>query len=143
MQCALFYRYAFEKETTAQTAQEIARLNEEMKAAADHPYTKFPGVEISLCPLFSMHDQKITGALCNNPSMQKCPFCMATPTMIMNDEVHQFEIKKPEFLKFGLSPLHFRMRAFENICKMGFNRKVFKRNHQASLIFTLHYQSFA
>ena len=127
MRQIFLYRYAFEKETTAQTAAEISRLFEEMKAASDHPYTKFPGIEISFCELFSMHDQKITGSLCNNLSMQKCPFCFATPSMIQNDEVHNFKIKNPQFLHFGLSPLHFRMRAFENICKMGFNRKVFKR----------------
>ena len=68
-----------------------------------------------------MHDQKTTAVMCGCSSMKKCPWCFAEPKDFMKDNVDKFEVKSPEFLTFGISPLHFTMRAMEWIFKMGFN----------------------
>ena len=107
------------------TLAEKNRLLAEMAAAeaADSyvPRQFAEAVKVKFIGLFSMHDQKTTAALCGCSSMQKCPFCFAGPVDFMKNDVAKFVVKSPEFLEFGVSPLHFSMRCMEFLFKMGFN----------------------
>ena len=70
--------------------------------------------------MFSPPLQKTTSVICGMPNnMSKCPLCHSSPKDFK--EVKEFPVKNPEFLEYGISPLHFGMRAMENIFKMGFN----------------------
>ena len=114
----------FEKETTQLLKNEIERLRQECNHLKEFKFKshKFPNVEFVFNPIFSMIDGKATNSLMDNSAAVRCPFCRAKPTDIMRDNTENFEVDDTDKFCHGLSTLHFGPRAFENICKMGFNQ---------------------
>ena len=74
---------------------------------------------------FFRHDQKMTCILCQIFNFQDCPFCRAKPAdFVMDPEkvpIAKFMIKNKRFLDYGVSSLHFGLRATEWLFKVGFN----------------------
>ena len=40
----------------------------------------------------------------------------------MDNDLEKFKVKQKGVFDYGVQPLHFGPRVFENICKMGFNQ---------------------
>jgi hypothetical protein len=71
-----------------------------------------------------MIDGKIL-SFCTGSASCKCPLCLASSKM-MSKKGRKFQIKNPSNLGYGIATLHFLLRSFEFVLKIGFNQD-FKR----------------
>ena len=69
-----------------------------------------------------MIDQKVLANVCNEPAMCNCPICGAKPKQFQGDSPSHFVIKSEKCLEYGMQCLHYWMRTFEFLMKLGFKR---------------------
>jgi hypothetical protein len=86
-----------------------------------------PKVSITYKGLFTMIDGKVLNELTKNPASSSCPVCHQTSRQMSNPD-GDFT-PKPGTLEFGACILHFGLRSFEAICKIGYRQDV-KKSHE-------------
>ena len=121
----IYARYATEHETIEQTTEQLTSLLTQMKELESlkyHPEVFGDRAVVEFFGFPSMNDQKVicNPAACDCLGMANCPLCRATPTMVLKNQVKKFVIKNRDWLRFGISDLHYLIRSFENLFKLGF-----------------------
>ena len=120
-------RIAFERETKDSIQTESFRLKEEVKKLETLVLVDDPRVTVSYKGLFTMIDGKVLNELTKNPASSSCPLCHQTSRQMSNPE-GEFT-PKPGTLEYGASILHFGLRSFEAIVKIGYRQDV-KKSHE-------------
>jgi hypothetical protein len=120
-------RIAFERETKDSIQTESLRLKEEIKKLETLVLLEDPRVTVSYKGLFTMIDGKVLNELTKNPASSSCPLCHQTSRQMSNPE-GEFT-PKPGTLEYGASILHFGLRSFEAIVKIGYRQDV-KKSHE-------------
>ena len=120
-------RICFERETKDTIQIESSRLLQEVNTLKTLVLIANPKVSVSYKGLFTMIDGKVLNELTKNPASSSCPICHKTSRQMSNPE-GDFT-PKPGTLDFGASILHFGLRSFEALCKIGYRQDV-KKSHE-------------
>jgi hypothetical protein len=120
-------RICFERETKDSIQIESSRLMDEVKNLQTLILIEDPKVSITYKGLFTMIDGKVLNELTKNPASSSCPVCHQTSRQMSNPD-GDFT-PKPGTLEFGACILHFGLRSFEAICKIGYRQDV-KKSHE-------------
>ena len=77
------------------------------------------GIHIEFCGYYAMCDMKVLNGIIENPRQNVCPICFATPNEV-NDLDRDFEpLCYHALSELCLSILHFAIRVFEHLIKVG------------------------
>jgi hypothetical protein len=117
-------RICFEKENKETIAREADRLQGEVTNLKDFVLIEDPKVTVSYKGLFTMIDGKVLNVLTNNPSSSNCPICHKTSRQMASNSGDS--TPKEGCLHYGISPLHFGIRSFELIYKIGYRQNTKK-----------------
>ena len=117
-------RICFEKEKTETIAREADRLQGEVSNLKDFILMEEPKVTVTYKGLFTMIDGKVLNVLTKNPSSSNCPICHKTSRQMSNNS-GDF-VPKDGCLHYGILPLHFGIRSFELIYKIGYRQNTKK-----------------
>ena len=111
-------RHQYIKETKQVTTDEYERLQTEIRQLTKFEWTSSISIQhIGFC---TMCDGKVTNAINDNDSTQRCPFCGFGMKDFNRDLTF---LADPQALaQLCLCVLHFGIRAFEHVCKVGFNQ---------------------
>jgi hypothetical protein len=120
-------RICFERETKDSIQTESFRLKEEVNELKPLVLIDNPKITISYKGLFTMIDGKVLNELTKNPASSSCPICHKTSRQMSNPD--QEFTPKPGTLEYGASILHFGLRSFEAIVKIGYRQDV-KKSHE-------------
>ena len=115
-------RIAFEKETRETIKVEGLRLRTELLNL--QPLQLTPNITIKYEGLLTLVDGKVIQQLMECPSSSSCPICMGTYRQIASQQ-GDFSPKEGA-LQFGLSLLHFIIRAFEALLHIGYRQDIKK-----------------
>ena len=107
----------FVKET-AKTIQDVYKdLDRQRQALLGYDWLE--GIHIDFCGFYAMCDMKVLNGIIQNPRQSVCPICFASPDEV-NDLNRNFEVLCNHALgELCLSILHFSMRTFEHLIKVG------------------------
>lgn len=113
-------RLAFEKETNATIQCEFLRLKKEMSEIQDLVVSLIPKITINFSGLFTMLDGKVLCSITGAKTIQ-CPLCHKSGLDLAQNE-GPFDLKSTDFLTYGASILHFGLRAFHTLLKIGYRQ---------------------
>ena len=110
-------RYWHSRETHDALVEETDRLKGEI--ATLHPYQYLPNVRIHFQVINCMNDGKVLNILTNNDCTQRCPLCKLLERQYRNADQDDYEISPEDINLLCLSILHFGLRLFDNLLKIG------------------------
>ena len=113
-------RLWFVKETDEVIKEEKARLDQERKELI--PYEWAEGVTFEFHGWYCMCDMKVSNTYLDNPNMKVCPICKAKPKEV-NDLDRTFGAIPEALSELSLAILHFSIRTFEHLVKIGAKNK--------------------
>ena len=76
--------------------------------------------------IMTLLDGKAMNSVVNNPATSRCPFCSRLMREVVANPDIIFDVKPGVLSHLCLSILHFGLRSFENLLKIGYHKK-FKR----------------
>ena len=113
-------RLWFVKETDERILEEKARLDKERKELK--PYEWAEGVTFEFQGWYCMCDMKVSNTYLGNRAMSVCPICKAKPRDV-NDLDRTFGAIPRALCELSLAILHFSIRTFEHLIKIGAKNK--------------------
>jgi hypothetical protein len=113
-------RLAFEKENNETIQIEYQRLQKEMDQLQNYLISENPRISVSFSGLFTLIDGKVLCSI-TGAKTTECPFCHKSGKELAKNE-GPFEVESTRFLEYGASPLHFGLRAFSALLKMGYKQ---------------------
>ena len=129
-------RHLYRKETTELIKEENQRLKAEISNLSKYEWTEC--VCVGYLGFQSMDDQKVVNAINDNPSSQRCPFCLGLPKDF-NEIGRFFRVNIDALAELCLSVLHFGIRGTEHIFKVGFKsefKAYYARTDEQKLLLT-------
>lgn len=115
-------RLSFEAENKDTINLENDRLSTEISNLECFLVSENPRIEVSYKGLETLVDGKVVSAL-TNKNLTKCVVCDASRSEMASGQ-GPFNPVSVERLSFGISPLHFSLRAFETILHIGYKQDV-------------------
>ena len=115
-------RLSFEIENKETIVTEHERLSAEIKHLDSYVVSEHPRISISYQGLETLVDGKVVSSVTNG-NTTRCNVCDATRSEMANNE-GPFIAVSDHRLSFGLSPLHFGLRAFEALLHIGYKQDV-------------------
>lgn len=119
-------KFEFVKETAIVINEEVKRVEDEIANLVNtvvEVHNKIFSISHTL--LLTMIDGKIASTLTQTSSMAVCFICNAKPTEMNDLEILKTKTESEDALKFGISPLHARIKFMECILHIAY-RKHFK-----------------
>ena len=123
-----FYRYAFESESRENSIDEFKRLEEQIGDLKPHKVSD--ELEVLFLGIPCLADSKTKTFWSGRKGFGNSYVCNANPTEM--SQRHCPKCPKISTYKFGLGPLHLRLRIFEWLCKFFFHQDF--KNWQARYV---------
>lgn len=115
-------RFIFSKETPDVVREEVTRMEQEISNLKETTFSiNDRPISVTHSLVLSMIDGKVSQALTHTASMAVCPICKAKPTEMNRLELLKSKPVYEEAIKFGLSPLHARIKFMECILHIAYN----------------------
>ena len=115
-------RLSFEAENKETIVTENERLSTEIENLVPYIVSENPRISISYKGLMTMLDLKVVSNITNGNTTQ-CNVCDATRSEMATNK-GPFNAISDKRLLFGLSPLHFGLRAFDTLLHIGYKQDV-------------------
>lgn len=116
-------KFEFVKETADVINNEVNRVNTEIQNLKTTEFEMFnKKFAISHSLTMTMIDGKVATTVSKNCSMAVCFICGAKPTQMNNLDAVILRTNSAEALKFGISPLHARIKFMECILHISYNK---------------------
>ena len=115
-------RLSYEAENKETINLENDRLSTEISNLECYLVSDNPKIQISYKGLMTLVDGKVVSAI-TNKNLTKCTICDASRSE-MAIGLGPFNPVSDQRLSFGLSPLHFSLRAFETLLHIGYKQDV-------------------
>lgn len=116
-------KFEFIKETSENTKKEVNRVESEIKNL-NNTVIKLYNKEVSIqhILIFSMVDGKIAQTITETSSMAVCCICQAKPSEMNDLQKCANKVKNEDAYRFGLHPLHARIKFMECILHIAYNK---------------------
>ena len=113
-------RLSFEKENSETIKKEFERLQKEMDQLQNFLISENPRISVSFSGLFTSIDGKVLCSI-TGAKTTECPICHKSGKELAKND-GPFEVESTSFLNYGASPLHFGLRAFSTLLKIGYKQ---------------------
>lgn len=116
-------KFEFIKETSENTKKEVNRVESEIKDL-NNTVIKLYNKEVSIqhILIFSIVDGKIAQTITETSSMAVCCICQAKPSEMNYLQKCANKVKNEDAYRFGLHPLHSRIKFMECILHIAYNK---------------------
>ena len=111
-------RFRFEKESVEITQEEINYVQSKIDSLSNTVITLAKTYTVKHTLLLTMIDAKVCNAATSTKSTMRCYLCGQTSSEFNN--LNYVNAIDTHALKFGLSPLHLRIRLFENLLHISY-----------------------
>lgn len=116
-------KFEFVKETADVITSEVGRVQNEKKNLNKTIITISDKIfEVSHSLVLAMIDGKVANTITQTSSNAVCYICKAKPSEMNNLEILIMKPESEEALKFGVSPLHARIKFMECILHIAYNK---------------------
>ena len=100
---------------------EIGRLKEEADNISSYEFSD--DIFFTFHGILSLLDTKALNAFVGNRCQKRCPICFKLPRELKEDPMAVFDIVPGVVPLLCLSILHFLLRAFDHLLKLGYHKK--------------------
>ena len=134
----VIHRYAFEPESKDNSKQEYERLEKEISELENHKCSGYDDLEVRFLGIPCLCDSKTKTFWSGRKSFGNCYVCNSGPIDMSKRNCP----KHPDIstYKFGLGPLHLRLRIFDWLCKYAFHKDF--KEWQCRYVLTLQKKEF-